>query len=523
MVGRHRRRRKIFDDRGRHGAGYRVRRARFIRRVFGILAIPALVVALIAGISLFKTMLEPERNHLTILGYDGQPLTGATVTAPNGKQTDSVEGGIAFLAFDPPAMIEVSAPGYKTSTYDVQAMPVDSTLFLQMEPLIFQGRLTDRHGNGVVGAQVDAGGVIGLTAEFGNFELIGAQPGEVTISKSAWQDTSVTWDGSSGRVDVEMEPFIVRALRVYGFTANDDATFNELLRIADQTAINALVFDTKSEGGEVLYDSQNEDAIKSLAVLNLYDVEKRLAQAKEHGLYTITRIVTFQDFFMANYKPDHAIQNSETGQPWTNWKGLGWMDATDPVAWEYPIALGLEACRLGFDEIQFDYVRFPTDGDLSTTVYDNPGASEAATRVEAIVGFLSAAREQINQAGCSVSADVFAIVLSVPNDQGLGQKVEELSWAVDAISPMVYPSHYGRGWLNFDNPNDHPSEVVGEALTSGARRSEGGALIRPWLQGFSWTSEQIQESIMTAEELASGWMLWSALSEYELDWIPDLG
>jgi hypothetical protein len=518
----HRRQNIELFDSGRRGAGWRVRRARLLRAMLIALAVPALVVLLIAGFNTLKGFIQPAAHHLTILGHDGEPLTGAIVTTPDGRQATSAEGGAAFIAFDTPAMIEVAAEGYRPATYDVQAVPPDSALALQMEPLVLQGRVTDRFGNGVIGATVTVGDREAQTIEFGGFEIVAAPPGEVTVSKSSWEDETFVWDGADGRVDVEMEPFIVRGLRVYGFTAEDDETFDELLRIADQTAVNALVFDTKSEGGEVLYRSQNEDAFKSEAILNLYDVEQRLAQAKAHGLYTITRIVTFQDFFMANYKPEHAITNSETGEPWTNWSGLGWMDPTDPGAWDYPIDLGIEACRLGFDEIQFDYVRFPTDGDLSTTVYDDPGVTTEEGRVEAVSGFLAEARRRINDAGCAVSADIFAIVLSVTNDQGLGQKIEELSWSVDALSPMVYPSHYTDGWLGFDDPNAHPSEVVGEALTKGVNRSEGGALIRPWLQGFSWTTEQVQESIMKAEELASGWMLWNVLSEYELEWIPDL-
>lgn len=485
-----------------------------------VLAIPVVVGALILTFVGIKGMIEPDPHHLTILGYEGTPLGGATVSAPNGRQTTSLEGGAAFLVFDTPARIQVVAEGYRTAVYDIQGVPSDAPLALQMEPMIFQGRVTDRFGNGVVGADVSVGTRTTQTVEFGSFEIVAASPGDVAVRKSSWQDLDFVWDGTQDRVDVEMEPFIVRGLRVYGFSAEDDEKFDELLRIADETAVNALVFDTKSEGGEVMYLSQDQDALESGAILNLYDARRRLQQAKDHGLYTITRIVTFQDFFMALHKPEHAITNSETGEPWTNYKGLGWMDPTDPGAWVYPINLGVEACLMGFDEIQYDYIRFPTDGDLSTTRYDNPDVDDPAVRIDAIAGFLTEARKQINAAGCAVSADIFSIVLSVPNDQGLGQKVEELSWAVDALSPMLYPSHYSNGWMGFDNPNDHPAEVVAEALTNGVKRSEGGALIRPWLQAFSWSAEQIQESIMTTEDLASGWMLWNALSEYELGWIP---
>lgn len=521
----YRRRRRpmdMFDSRGRHGPGYRVRRARAIRRFFAVLAIPALVALLVLGFNTFKGVFEPDAHHLTVLGHEGQPISGAILTADNGRQATSLEGGNAFLVFDPPMRIGVEAEGYEPAIYQVDALPPNTPLALQMEPLVLQGRITDRFGNGVVGAAVEVGSKSTHTLEFGNFEIVGAAPGEVSITKNAWEDLDFVWDGSDGRIDIEMKPFIVRGIRVYAYKAADDAVFDDLLRIADQTAVNTLVFDTKAEGGEVVHDVQNQEAHDAGAVKPQYDVEARLAQAKAHGLYTITRIVTFQDYYMAQHKPEAAIAHSETGEPWTNWKGLGWMDATDPDSWEYPIALGLEACALGFDEIQYDYVRFPTDGDLSTTVYDNPEVTSQQVRVEAIAGFLAEARHQINEAGCAVSADIFSIVLSVNDDQGLGQKVEELSWSVDALSPMLYPSHYGRGWLGFDNPNDYPAEVVGEALTKGVNRSQGGALIRPWLQAFSWTNEQVQESIMTTEELASGWLLWNAVSEYELEWIPDL-
>lgn len=513
----------VFNGRSRHGPGFRVRRARFFRNLLKILAVPAVIIALIAAFNLVRDMLEADANHLAVLGYEGRPLPGALITTDTGNEVTTVEGGSAFIPFDVPASLHVEAPGYKPATFQVDALPGGGPLYLQMEPMVLQGRVTDLHGNGVVGAQVTAGDKTTITAEFGAFEVVGAAPGPVTISKSAWDDTQFTWDGREGRVDVEMRPFVVRGLRVYGFSAADDQVFNNLLRIADATSVNALVFDTKSEGGEVLYNSHNEDALKSEAILNLYDVEERLRQTKEHGLYAITRIVTFQDLFQAEYRPDHAIMDSETGDIWRNNKGLGWLDPTDEGSWEYPIALGVEACRLGFDEIQFDYARFPTDGDISTTVYDNPNTSDPAVRVETIANFLAAARQTINAEGCAVSVDIFAIVLSVQDDQGLGQRVEELSWSVDAISPMVYPSHYSPGWLGLDNPNDHPEEVVGEALGSGVVRLEGGALMRPWLQGFSWSPDEVQESIMTAEEIGTGWMLWNAQSLYEMDFIPDLG
>jgi hypothetical protein len=389
-----------------------------------------------------------------------------------------------------------------------------------MYPHILQGRVTDINGIGLPGAMVTLGDRTVESGDFGAFEFVAAEPGLVVAEKAAWVPREVAWGGEQTRVDLVLEPFMVKGLRVFYDVAGDDAQFAEILRIAETTAVNALVFDTKEEKGRVLYDSQVPFARESGAVDIKYDVEEVLRLAKEHDLYTITRIVTFQDPYASVSNPDAAVKDSEDGGNWTNVQGLGWMDATNRDSWQYPIDLAIEACRLGFDEIQFDYVRFPTDGDVSTTVYSLGDDLDADTRVETIAAFLSEAREQIHEEGCAVSADLFAIVLSVYDDQGMGQRVEDLSWTVDAISPMIYPSHYGRGWLNLANPNDYPAEVVGQALEAGMPRLEGGALMRPWLQAFSWTADQMLESIATAEESTNGWLLWNSTSEFNPEGIP---
>lgn len=511
---------EIFNGRGRHGAGYRVRRARFLRNMLKIILIPLVIIGLILGFKMVVGLIQPETTHLTVLGYEAEPLIGATIVADNGRETTSVEGGSAFLVFDTPSSLRVEAPGYHTATYTVEGVPPEGPLYLQMEPLLLKGAVTDRHGNGVVGAQVKIGEHTVETGEFGSFEVVAAAPGPVTVEKPTWESTGFDWDGGSGRFDVRMEPFIVKGVRIFGYDTSD-AEYDELLRLADATVINAFVFDTKNEFGEVMYLSEDEEAFPMEAIINKYDVHERLAKAKEHGLYTITRVVTFQDNFAAETYPDRAIMDSSTGLPWQTWNKRSWMDPTDRASWEYPIRLGLEACRFGFDEVQYDYVRFPTDGYTANAVYDDAeAASTSEGRVETIDAFFNEARTRLNAEGCAMSADIFSIVLSVQNDQGIGQKVEELSWNADAISPMIYPSHYASGWLNFDNPNDHPGEVIGEALESSVNRLEGGAHMRPWIQAFGWNTEQMREAIATVDSYGMGWLLWNSKSEFEQEWIP---
>ena len=122
--------------------------------------------------------------------------------------------------------------------------------------------------------------------------------------------------------------------------------------------------------------------------------------------------------------------------------------------------------------------------------------------------------------GCAVSAAIFGIVVSVPDDQGLGQRPEELSPHLDAVSPMVYPSHYSNGWLGFEDPNDHPYEVTADAITDALARLDPGASLRPWLQGFWWTDAQIRSSIQAAEDHGVGWIIWNVRSNFSADALP---
>ncbi|NQV07319.1 hypothetical protein HQ535_12285 [bacterium] len=490
----------------------------FITRVLVlILVVGAVVGVVIGGLALWRAITEVDTVEFQVLGIDG-PMAGATVIAPDQTEITAGDEPAADIAFTAPGVVSVRLPGYESADFQVDQVPPESRLFLQMTPVVLQGRVLGPGGVGLADASVRLHDLSTVTGEFGGFELTAAAPGTLEVEKKAWEVLSMEWDGAEGRLDVAMEPFVVRGLRVDGEAAGNSARFEDLLNLAEDSMVNTLVFDTKEERGYVLYDSAVPEASEIGAIRDTYDPAEVLAAAKERGLYTITRIVTFQDPFRSVSSPEHAITDAATGGIWTNDAGYGWMDPTDPGAWEYPIALAVEACELGFDEVQFDYVRFPTDGDTQSTLYDV--GVDSTVRVESIATFLDTARTALHERECALSADIFAIVLSVPDDQGLGQRPEDLSWAVDAISPMIYPSHYGPGWLGFDNPNDHPSDVVESALELGTPRLIGGAIMRPWLQSFGYSAEQISVQIDQAESLASGWLLWNAVSEFVAASLP---
>ena len=224
------------------------------------------------------------------------------------------------------------------------------------------------------------------------------------------------------------------------------------MTLAKNSAVNALVVDTKDERGRVYHDTSVDLAHDIGAVNAEYDLDQVLADMEALGLYKITRIVTFQDPFLAQSDLSLAAVNVTTGRAWETRNGRAWLDPTDPDSWEYPLALADEACRRGFDEIQFDYVRFPSDGPISKLRFDDfdfeeyysPAAQQK--RVDTITAFLQEAHDRLNPLQCAVAADIFAIVLESRTDEGIGQMPGPLSNTIDVLSPMIYSYAYNDGW-----------------------------------------------------------------------------
>jgi len=347
-----------------------------------------------------------------------------------------------------------------------------------------------------------------VTGSDGAFFLEHVPASTVVVTRPGWEPAEVAFDGSAGSVQVTLQPRRVRALRVIAAAAADPATFASLLEMADDSDVNALVFDAKDEAGAVYYATEVQEAADIGAVEPLYDPAELVADAHRHDLYTIARIAVFEDPVRARQRSEHKLAGS-------------WMDPTDESNWEYPLQLAVEACTLGFDEIQFDYVRFPAGVTGQAARSSHP--TTQAERIAAVVGFLDEARARLHPVGCAVAADIFAIVLSSPDDQGIGQRPEELSEAVDVISPMVYPNHYDDGWLGFADPADHPAAVVADALDDGMVRLVGTAVLRPWLQAFSYSSGSILAEIGESEQRELGWMLWNPGSRYDTESLPVAG
>lgn len=292
---------------------------------------------------------------------------------------------------------------------------------------------------------------------------------------------------------------------------------NKLIGLADRTEINAFVIDVKDDLGTITYDADVALAKQEgLIEPRLGDIDALIAKLLEHNIVPVARVVCFKDKMLAGVRPDLAIKSSKGGL-WKDNKKLNYANPYNHEVWEYLVQVAEDAARHGFREIQFDYVRFPTDGPISEAVY--PG--EYCTKVEAIAGFLAFARERLEKLGVWVSADVFGIVIQDTADTvKIGQKYDKVAQNVDIVCPMVYPSHYYRGAYNLDDPNSSPYELVKAAMKQTTERLAGtGAMGRPWLQDFSlgvdYGVAEVKAQIKAAEEQGyTEWILWDPALTY---------
>ena len=457
--------------------------------------------------------------EVVIVDLQGEPIADAEVGFGSLDRATTDEGGKAVSEWPRHSLtVTAEAAGFHPGSVDVLELPDTRVVELSLEPVVLTGSVRTAAGHGLPGALVTLGDRQTMTDFAGTFTLERVVAGTVSAAKTSYADAAAEWDGAVPSVDLELAPRTIRSIRASGPAAGDPGRWQGLLDIASSTEVNAIVVDTKDESGLVFHDTSVETAHEIGSVNVKYDPAEVLADLRERDLYAITRIVTFQDRFLGKAYPEHAVWDAGTNQPWETGRGAIFMDATDPGSWEYPMALAEEACSLGFDEIQFDYVRFPTDGPVDRAVYDGP--DDQAGRVATISSFLSEARRRLNPMGCAVAADVFAVIFSASGDQGLGQRVEDLAASVDVISPMIYPSHYSTGWFGFECPNANPGPVVESALDDGLPRINGPAIVRPWIQDFSfgcgdpYGEAEVRSQIDAAEERNLGWILWNAASTF---------
>ncbi len=462
----------------------------------------------------------PPTIEVVVLAGDDLSVLDADIAVEGASMFETDEGVPAFVRSQDSTTIEVSAPGFEPQREIVDDQPREDRIEFRLEPVVLSGRVSTNRGVALPGVAVTLGGGREVTNDDGFFEIVRAIPGELSLTRSTWQDASVPWDGSTSEIDTTMEPIVVHGVRVGGSAAGDSEHWQRLLAMADSTGINAFVVDVKDEFGTVFHDTTVEGAHQASAVTLQYDLSEIIADMDDHDLYKIARIVAFQDTPMAVAEPDHAVLEEGTSDLWRTRNGDAWMDPTDPVSYEYPVALAEEVCRAGFDEIQFDFASFPFGGDVSTAVFDDDYTEEI--RVASILAFLKRAYLVLSPR-CGVAASVLGITLESGTDEGVGQLPGLMSRTIDVLSPMLYSTNYGSGWKGYTNPNDHAADIVESALVSGLSRLEGFAYYRPWIQTWTISTSDVRDIQSRVDDRANGWMLWSNAASYPAELLPPDG
>lgn len=316
-------------------------------------------------------------------------------------------------------------------------------------------------------------------------------------------------------------PEFVRGIYATGWMTGSSKWFPEILQFINQTEVNALVIDVKDDTGTLSYPSTVPLVNQVNAVeYKIRDIKKVLAVLEENKIFPIARIVVFKDPFMAKKKPLWAIKSS-LGGLWADRKGLNWIDPNNKQYWDYIVAISKEAIELGFQEIQYDYVRFTSDGNVKLCVY--PYAN-GHPKEDVIKDFLQYARTKLKPYNIPISADVFGLTTTLTDDLGIGQRFEKIAANVDIICPMVYPSHYLSGNFGLKNPDLHPYETVYQSLTDAKKRLQQAGLVtrlRPWLQDFSLANKydraQIQAQIQAASDAGvNEWIFWNPSNRYQI-------
>ena len=309
-------------------------------------------------------------------------------------------------------------------------------------------------------------------------------------------------------------PDEVRGVHVTMALASLEGKFEEYLDLTNE-GLNTIELDVKDENGEVGFVPSAVPLATKVGAAKPYYRPRQLARAAHaRGVYLIGRVVMFEDPRLSEGRPDLAIHNPD-GSVWKNHAGLGWTNPYDRRVWDYNVSIAEVAARAGFDEIQFDYVRFPSDGDVENAVYPRKTTTPPGW---VIAEFVNYAAQRLRPLGVRVSTDLFG--LAATRDLGIGQVPRRLSKYVDAVYPMVYPSHFGPGEFRLESPNASPGETVQFALSHFRRELRAGkAMLIPWLQDFSYGHTyglaEVQAQIAAARQMgAKGYLLWNPSGVY---------
>ncbi len=351
----------------------------------------------------------------------------------------------------------------------------------------------------------------------------GTTSGTTATASSASGGKAPALTGSAEVIALQREPRAIRALYVNRFAAQSKTKMRHLIGVADSTEINGMVIDVKDEFGLNWHSSDPVLQRNEGTMTKVSDLKGLVDTLRAHGILPIARIVVFKDSVAARANPEHTIRKPD-GTPWRDKKGLSWVNPYSRTIWDYNFKVAEEAVRMGFGEIQYDYIRFPEPyKSLPPQVFPE---SEGRSKPDALNQFLSMSNQRFDKMNVRTTADIFGLVTTVRGPLEVGQYWEKVSPVVDVVLPMVYPSHYPHGSFGIRSPNAEPQKTIFIALSVARERDQKLGIttpehVRPWLQAFTLGSPHYGPDEIRAQKQAAydagydGWVLWNPGSKFD--------
>ncbi|KND48443.1 MAG: hypothetical protein AB200_01790 [Parcubacteria bacterium C7867-005] len=315
-------------------------------------------------------------------------------------------------------------------------------------------------------------------------------------------------------------PEAVKAIYMTACVAGTPSWRKSLMELVNKTELNSIVIDIKDYSGTISFIDPDIQA-PGAPGCRVSDLKEYIEELHKNNIYVIGRITVFQDPYYTKLHPELAVRSKSTGGVWRDYKGLSFIDVGAKPYWEYVVNLSKVSYELGFDELNYDYIRYPSDGNMKDTVYSwNVGTS---TKPEMLESFFSYLHEELYGTGIVTSADLFGMTTTNKDDLGIGQVLEKTLPYFDYVSPMVYPSHYPSNWNGYKNPASHPYDIIKLSMQGGIDKavaaSSTPSKLRPWLQDFNmganYGPDEVRAQIQATYDLGlTSWILWNAGNKY---------
>lgn len=316
-------------------------------------------------------------------------------------------------------------------------------------------------------------------------------------------------------------PQPVKGIYMTSWVAGTKNWRESLVKMIDETELNSVVIDVKDYSGRIAFEVSDPVLKATGAVDNrIPDIAEFINYLHSKNIYAIARISVFQDAYLVKKRPDLAVK-TKSGTVWKDYKGISWLNPASKEVWDYTIKISKETEAVGFDELNFDYIRYPSDGNMKDIVL--PYADGAKTKADSLKLFFIYFEKELRPLKIPLSIDMFGFVTTHTDDLNIGQILENAVPYFDYICPMVYPSHYPKTYMGFSNPADHPYEVISLAMASSTQRmlavSSTPFKIRPWLQNFdlgaTYTAEMIRKEKQAVYDSGlDSWLLWDPANKY---------